>query len=300
MDNNIDRQQHYLDKLHSDILSIMDEVDRICQVYQLHYYLMCGSCLGALRHKGFIPWDDDLDIAMPRADFDKFIELIEKQSEKKPVLNNQFYLRWISTEQYYNQDFAKVCIKGTVFKADDGKADQNAGIFIDVFPLESCSHFSERIARVSRIYKHLHSCLYLKGAKKGAMDWRLRHWLRNLIVKVIPNRYIYKFMLWIIRPKDVNNIEYQALFATPYPIQRQVFPKSWHGDGHRMQFENRFYLCPSEPDKVMRLIYGDNYMDLPPINKRKTHCPVRVVFSDGEEMVFDNNNTFISYDDLLD
>ena len=65
----------YLNKLHDDIISIMDEIDNICRKNTLYYYLICGSLLGAIRHKGFIPWDDDLDIVMPREDFDKFISI---------------------------------------------------------------------------------------------------------------------------------------------------------------------------------------------------------------------------------
>jgi lipopolysaccharide cholinephosphotransferase len=295
MDNITKKQQHYLEKLHKDILLIMDEVDRICREYQLHYYLMCGSCLGAIRHNGFIPWDDDLDIAMPRNDFERFIALIDKGS----VLNNRFYLRWISTEKYYNQDFAKVCLKGTVFQADNGKAEQNAGIFVDVFPLDPCQPFDEKVERKSKLYKHLHSCLYLKGAEKRAMDWKLKHWPRNIFVKIFSNRFIYKIMLYVIKTKNVDSAGCQALFTTPYPIKRQIFPKEWHGEGKRLKFEDRAFVCPSESEKIMRLIYGDKYMELPPKDKRKTHCPIRIVFSDGEEMRFNKTISSISYNDLI-
>lgn len=116
----------------------MDEVDRICHKYHLQYYLMCGSCLGAVRHQGFIPWDDDLDVAMPRNDFNRLISLIKENS----VLDERFYLRWVDTERYYNQDFAKVCLKGTVFQTNMGKADQRAGIFVDIFPLDPSEQYS--------------------------------------------------------------------------------------------------------------------------------------------------------------
>ena len=166
MDNQIEKKQYYLKKLHREILTIMDEIDRICKEYHLHYYLMCGSCLGAVRHKGFIPWDDDLDITMPRDDFNKFVSLVSGQSGKKHVLNERFYFRWITTEKDYSQDFAKVCIKGTVFKTHNGRADENAGIiYVDVFPLDSCETYSKKIQRESTIYRHFHSCLVLKGAE---------------------------------------------------------------------------------------------------------------------------------------
>lgn len=300
MDNQIEKKQYYLKKLHREILTIMDEIDRICKEYHLHYYLMCGSCLGAVRHKGFIPWDDDLDITMPRDDFNKFVSLVSNETECKRVLNERFYFRWITTEKDYSQDFAKVCIKGTVFKTHNGKADENAGIYVDVFPLDPCEAYSKKIQRKSIMYRHFHSTLVLKGAEADHMDWKMKHWPRNLISKYITSRAIYRIMLYIIRPpKDVQT-DHQAFFCTPYPIKRQVFPNSWHGEGKRVQFEDRTYICPTEAEKMMQLIYGDDYMELPPENKRKTHYPIRVVFSDGEEILFDKPKTRVSYKDLLD
>lgn len=295
--NNIHR---YLEKLHKDILIVMDEVDRICVEYNLQYYLMCGSCLGAVRHKGFIPWDDDLDIAMPREDFDRFISLLDSNSNDIKGLNKRIYLRWVTTEKYYNQDFAKICLKGTVFKEDNGISSQTAGIFVDVFPLDRCIAYCTKIEKRSKIYNHLHSCLYLKGAERREMDWKIKHWPRNFISYLLPNTVIYKMMLSVVKSCVTPDANYQAFFSTPYPIKRQIFPISWHAEGKRMDFEKRKYVCPKEAEKLMCFIYGDNYMELPPINKRKTHSPIRVVFSDGEEFCFQNNKSEIQYEDLLD
>lgn len=298
MNKQIDKK-YYLNKLHKDLIRILDEVDRICQAYHLRYYLTGGSCLGAIRHNGFIPWDDDLDIVMPRKDFDDFISLINGQTTNGYILDGHFYLRWITTEKNYNQDFAKVCIKGTVFQENEGLASHDAGIFLDIFPLESSNRYSRRIALRSRIYKYFHGCLYLKGAEKKEMDWSIIHWPRNIISKVLSNKNIYKIMLWVIRNKRNSN-EYQAFFASPYPIERQIFPNSWHGEGKRMLFEGRHYMCPSEADRVMESFYGPKYMELPPYEKRKTHCPIRVVFSDGEELIFGKNEKKLSYIDILE
>jgi lipopolysaccharide cholinephosphotransferase len=131
------------------------------------------------------------------------------------------------------------------------------------------------------------------------MDWKLKHWPRNIFVKIFSNRFIYKIMLYVIKTKNVDSAGCQALFTTPYPIKRQIFPKEWHGEGKRLKFEDRAFVCPSESEKIMRLIYGDKYMELPPKDKRKTHCPIRIVFSDGEEMRFNKTISSISYNDLI-
>lgn len=298
MNDPIDIKQRYLNKIHNDLLILMDEVDRICKDHNLRYYLMGGSCLGAIRHKGFIPWDDDLDIAMPRKDFNKLVALASKDKNGFSMLSDHLYLRWISSEKFYNQDFAKICRKGTVFKENNGKAAQNAGIFIDVFPLDACGPYSRAIERRSTLYNFLHGCLFLKGAEKSQMDWKFRHWFRNSIVLMFSNKTIYKIMLWIINLHKTKS-EFNAFFSSPYPIKRQVFPKDWHGEGKRALFEGRFYICPDEPEKLMRIVFGDNYMELPPLEKRKTHYPIRVVFIDGEEMLFEKPKKKIQYKDIL-
>ena len=107
-------------------------------------------------------------------------------------------------------------------------------------------------------------------------------------------------MLMIIRPLDENDSNYQAFFATPYPIRRMLFPQKWHGEGTELFFEGRKYMCPLEPMKYLKQIYGEDVMQLPPENKRKSHYPLHVVFSDGEEMYFEKPIKKIKYSDLID
>lgn len=295
MDNPYENSK-YLDKLHRDILTIMDEIDRVCRNNSIRYYLMCGSCLGAVRHNGFIPWDDDLDIAIPRADFDRLIKLITNNS----ILDDAFYLRWVTTDQYYNQPFAKICLKGTVFQEDNGLSAKSAGIFVDIFPLDPCDPYSRFFLFKDRIIRFLDGCNYYRGADPCKYDWKLKHWPRNLMGIIFSNRTIYKILRFVIGYLDEQKADYQAYFATPYPINRQFFPKNWHGKGRKILFEGRYYVCPDEAEMYLERIYGTNYMELPPANKRKTHYPIRVVFSDGEEMLFEAVKNKIDYKDVLD
>ena len=93
----------YLEKLHREILAIMDYVDNICKENGIKYYLVGGSLLGAIRHKGFIPWDDDLDIAMPRADLERFIKLFNKK-----YANDNYHMNSKYTDISYQFGFARV------------------------------------------------------------------------------------------------------------------------------------------------------------------------------------------------
>lgn len=106
----------YLEKLHREILAIMDYVDNICKENGIKYYLVGGSLLGAIRHKGFIPWDDDLDIAMPRVDLERFIKLFNKK-----YANDNYHMNSKYTDISYQFGFAKVFKNNTIFKEFEDK-----------------------------------------------------------------------------------------------------------------------------------------------------------------------------------
>ena len=117
-------------KLQQLILLIAKEIARICDKYNIDYYLDGGSMLGAVRHKGFIPWDDDFDIAMKRSDFERFLQVCEKELDK-----NKYFLQTEWSEKNYCFSFAKVQLIGTHFIEEFSKdADVKHGIFADIFP----------------------------------------------------------------------------------------------------------------------------------------------------------------------
>lgn len=292
----------YLKKLHHDILMIMDEVDRICKENKLRYYLFAGSCLGAVRHQGFIPWDDDLDVVMPRSDFNRFVEITSQKNggTGTTVIGESFYLRWVTTERSYNQAFAKICLKDTFFQESKGDAAQNAGIFVDIFPLDTCRESGRSVEIKDRLLQSLKSVLYDKGSERNKLGWSFKLWGIRILSSFISNRAIIRMMLWIISPNGRRTNDSKVVYATPYPIRRMIVPDSWYGEGKHLHFEDRTYNCPTEAESCLARMYGDNYMQLPPENKRKTHYPIRVVFSDGEEMVFERAQNRVGYQDIID
>lgn len=296
--NSTSKNEHYLYKLHQDILLIMDEIDRICSAYNLRYYLMCGSCLGAVRHRGFIPWDDDLDIAMPREDFSKLISLASKKGDTA-ILKNSFYLRWVTTDKYYNHAFAKICLKGTFFQESKGLSARHAGIFVDIFPLDRCDTNLSKIEKKNKVFRSLSQFITFKGREHSKRERGFMGFIKLMVTSIFSNSTIHRIMLSVIGRIDERNCANQVIYGTPYPIKRMIFPKEWHGDGKRMPFEGREYVCPAKADLYLERIYGDDYMQLPPENKRKSHYPLRVVFSDGEEMVFEESKVKVTYNDVI-
>lgn len=260
-------KSEYLNKLHGDILDIMDYIDDLCKKNQLKYYLIGGSLLGAVRHSGFIPWDDDLDIVMPREDFNKFVDLC--QSHKM----GNVYLRWVTTEKYYWQLFAKMCLKNTVFHESSVESGKTSGIFVDIFPLDSCDGYDWKMKVIKPFVSFCKTWLYKQSRGRSALSSSFIHSLFLKITSLLKSR---------------TNTHY-AMFGSAYPIWKQTFKKEWLGEGTIMEFSGRKYLCPSNSHEVLKLTFGDDYMSLPSEEKRITHSPVRVVFKDGTEFVPTSN-----------
>lgn len=269
----------------------MDEIDRICRLHQIRYYLAGGTCLGALRHGGFIPWDDDLDIAMPYADFKKFIQVLSYD------LDDRFYLKWITTEKNYPQDFAKVCLRNTSFIEEESCENYTQGIFVDIFPMYPSLGYSRRIERKKKFYNLLHYSMYYKSLK--SLDWTLHNLPINLISVFLSSKAIFKLMVLVIHPLSEDCAQYYASYASVYPIVKQITPICWYGEGVIRVFEGREYCCAIESDKKMVFEYGNNYMEIPPEEKRKTHYPLFVKFSDGTTMQFSKSSKKVSYDEIL-
>ena len=271
--------QNYLNKIQSDILTIMDEVDRVCRQNSLRYYLIGGTLLGAVRHGGFIPWDDDLDIVMPREDFEQFLEIANKELAPK------FYLNWISTNPKYWALFPKVCMRDTVF--DEGKLTncEAPGIFVDIFPLDLCGGYDVSMERNKSMLKRLHY-ISAMNAKK-AVTWKDK--IYKGLAYIIPNSTCYKLQIETCTKVTRTGCTHYANFCSQYALIKQTMPVEWFGEGCDMRFRDRTFKAPKEYLKVLISIFGDTYNQLPPEEKRRCHYPVHVKFEDGSEMNFDSN-----------
>src|SRR5690554_4415622 len=123
--------QKTLKKLHNVQIEILNQIVKICNQNKLTYFLIGGTLLGAIRHKGFIPWDDDLDIAMPRKDYEKFLELCQG------YLGDEYYLHCSKTDPKYWLPFAKVRKNNTIFEEKSIQTiNSHKGIYVDIFPLD--------------------------------------------------------------------------------------------------------------------------------------------------------------------
>ncbi len=274
-------------------LEILNEVVRVCEANRLRYFLIGGTLLGAVRHKGFIPWDDDVDIAMPRRDYEHFLSLCGEQ------LCPKYYVHCSSTDPLYWLPFAKIRKHNTVFdQADTAHLDAPKGIYVDVFPLDNAASQANLFQRTQAravmtlglVILYRRRLLFLRDLRKETTSVRtsLKALLKVLVVFAsyvlsmhILSRLQQAAMSW---NRNESASCYVSL-GSHYRCFRQAIPKSAYLPATEVEFEGRMFSAPRDWDRILRRIYGD-YMELPPEGQRTTHNPVRISFdTEGQENV---------------
>ena len=261
---------------------VLDEVIRVCKAEGISVYLTSGTLLGAVRHGGFIPWDDDVDVAIPRKDFNRFVSLAPK------VLGPSFALGWTNTEASWYHPFAKVYSRDTEFVERLGPDTLiSTGIFVDIYPLDYASGNLRAARRKYRI--RTFATTTAVAARTGAFS-------RNR-----GTRLLQKALLGLLGPNRLIDLSARYLslhgkkrcyvnYASYYVPDREMFPLSCFAPA-KLRFGEREYPVPAGYDTVLRTLYGD-YSQLPPVEKRVAHHPVRVRFPDGEVMDFEKMTAF--------
>ena len=246
------------DELKAIQLDLLRKTAEFCEKNSIRYFLCGGTLLGAIRHKGYIPWDDDIDISMPRPDYDKFINTFNKP-------NNYYQVIAMSNDRRYGFPFAKVHDTRT-FVDELQYAKDHFGVYIDIFPIDGVGE-DEQVFRILRLRKLLHT-------KKA------NYFQRTLLKKVINScgkiillpfstHYILKMMDKEARKYPFGSTSRAGIIINPYGT-REIVDLTVFDNPIPMRFEDREYMVPAAYDKWLRSIYGD-YMQLPPEDKR--HSP---------------------------
>ncbi len=248
-------------------LDILDAIDTFCRKHDLRYSIAYGTMLGAVRHGGFIPWDDDIDIIMPRKDYEQLKELWDIDKPAGFILQNKF------TNWDFTQNFTKIRKDHTTFIHNEWEkhVSYHTGVFIDVFPGDRVA--PGKLSRKLQLLASAINLLYSRGytsKSSGFRDVVERFFLclpekmkKNLYKKT--NSYIQKH----------NRLEKQPLFFpnTMEWAYRQ-YPADMFDDLKDIDFAGHRYMCVSDTDKILKLDYGD-YMTLPPIEDRVLkHHPI--------------------------
>jgi len=261
-------------------LIILDEIKRICDLHGIKYYLAGGTLLGAARHTGFIPWDDDLDISMPRKDFERFAEIC------KTELDCRFELQSIDNEPKYNLFISKVRMKNTrLVDKVTANLDIKQGIYVDIFPLDFCDGIDRNLIKRVKMFSFLAKLKAVKiGIAKKKSIWKS---VSVVIIKALtfflPLKWINETTNHVLSSKKHGSMYIN--FCSQYGYKKQTMPIEWFGEGKEIVFENKYYRVPNKYEKVLTQIYG-NYMELPPIEKRNTvHDFIEVDLGNYESVV---------------
>ena len=246
------------EELKSIQLDLLQKTADFCESNGLRYFLIGGTLIGAIRHKGYIPWDDDIDIAMPREDYDIFVKTFNKPENYYQVTN-------ISIDTDYALAFAKVYDNRTIIKQLQYPSDK-FGVFIDVFPADG-------VKDAAQVYKIMRLRKFLNTKRANYYRRTLSKNIINTFGKILLLPFsAHQIATWIdneARKYAFGSVPKAGVIANPYG-PGEIVDKSVFDSDIYQEFEGRKYRIPVGYDKWLRSIYGD-YMQLPPEKDRVTH-----------------------------
>lgn len=254
---------------------MLAEFVRICNKHGIRYFVQGGTLLGTVRHSGFIPWDDDVDVSLPRDEYEKFLAVAEKE------LPEYYFLQTKDTDPEYPNNFAKIRDSRTTFLETSAKNLRiNHGAYIDIFPLDNYpSGFKAKIYEL----------------KKKLLTWRINKAFYMPHMSLVSK--IATIITMILFPSLKGAIEKREKLFTSVPttdrvvnnsgawLSKEIIPREWVQGTIEMEFEGIKVNVSDKYDEWLTYVYGD-YMSLPPENERVGHHYVDI---------FDMNKPYTEY-----
>lgn len=246
--------------LQNVILSIAKDIDNLCRANNIQYYLLGGSCIGAIRHKGFIPWDDDLDIIMTRENYERFIEVCKAQLDADKYIFQEGIKDW-------PLNFSKVRLKGTILhEPEDGyTTDESHGIYVDIFCMENVPD-SLLGAYIQYFSAKYYLCYQL--SRRGYKNTTFRKKL--MIALSFPLRFGFIRDLVVNQTTKYNKTETSryGFFYGRTHFKTAITPKRIYGTPQYVNFEDTKLPVPEHYHEYLTQMFG-NYMQLPPKDQQK-------------------------------
>lgn len=237
------------------MLDILIEVDKICKRHHITYWLDGGTCLGAIRHKGFIPWDDDVDISVMRKDYKRLRKILKEELPDNMVFQDE------TTDKKFPSKLGKVRDRHSYFEEEEMKTPlKEQGIFIDIFLIER-GHANVK-AFVDFFYGR--AFRRLRGHSGNRIEYIIALLMWPFACLLVSLARFFKFLL----PSDLLIYGYGISTLKKYQLHASdFFPTK------PILFEGREFMAPANPDAYLRRLYGD-YMQIPPKDKRRVHARI--------------------------
>lgn len=244
------------------------EFHNFCTKNGLTYFLTGGTLLGAIRHKGFIPWDDDIDVTMPRHDYDIFIEMYFKDRNRKYLIKD------VKLDKNYYYPYAKMVDPDTIVY-ENLNTRTSIGVFMDIFPLDNVGSTYRDAVRIFNKVKRLRNIHSVKIISVSGS----RKWYKNLVI-LLGHLFLSLLSLnGLSKRIETMSKKYQSSgmtrYVSPcvigtYGVSHEIFESEWYSGALLMEFEKNKFNVPCGYDEILKTLYGD-YMKLPPVEKRVTH-----------------------------
>lgn len=237
------------------LVDILVEIDKICRKHDINYWIDFGSLLGAVRHGGFIPWDDDIDVAMPTDDMHRFLEIAPKE------LPDFLFLQTRETEPNFRRTLRRVRDNNSLFitKNEDFTKEYHKGLYIDLFEVVPYPTVNRKLQKtIMHWYSKTTIFFFIKH------DVTLKNHIAAITFPIIRAGLHILWAMLNLKPK--NKLGYEkhfSVYGNSYS-KDMVFPLK------DITFEEHSFRAPADPDRYLTSIYG-NYMTIPPKEKRATH-----------------------------
>lgn len=241
-------------------LDILDFIDSFCKEHGINYCINYGTLIGAIRHKGFIPWDDDIDLSMTRENYEKFIQLFSEKQSRYKLLS-------LETDDQYFNNFIKIVDPTTKIIDTRNTKTYDSGIFIDIFPMDT---FND--TKVVDICYKLESFKLLSFSKHKNIvygDSKLKDLIRTLfwlLLRPVSPRFFANQIEKQIQRYRVKNGKYIA-FIPSKAKEKEIFPRDMFDELIKTPFEHLVLPAPKHFDTVLKQFY-DDYMTVPPKEKQ--------------------------------
>lgn len=253
-----------LEELHEAEVEILKEFLKIIKKLKLRYFLLGGSVVGTVLYSGFIPWDDDIDVGMPRNDYETFLK------EAPKYLPNHLFVQTIHTEKNHPWHFSKIRNSNTTFIEDSIRdLDINHGIYIDIFPLDGIGNSKEKVFDIHKKYRvmneiHIHKRL---GHDNDRLLRKIYYSLLSLpyTISKIENK-IQKYC----QTYSFDKSEYVCNFFGNWG-EKEIYKREWFGNGKIRTFESVKVVVPEDTNKYLKSMYGPDAPSVPPEEKRHYH-----------------------------
>lgn len=254
-------------------LEIAKEIKRVCDENNIQYFLSFGTMLGAVRHQGFIPWDDDMDLGMMRSEYERFLKIAPEKLKPEYVLQTWY------TDPNVAVPFAKVRKRGTVFQESKGGNLQEIGFFVDIFPFDYQPATEAECDAANRKLKSIFRTKLMKSGYTPWMEESVVDWKKRAGYLLYQCKALFTTREKLARQYDALASaapENEILFWQEGISRMKKIKRQWCEELAEYTFEGELFKGPKDYDGLLTAIYGD-YMQLPPEDQRENRHQIEVV-----------------------